>query len=117
MKLSILSILITIITLFTVSYSSHLEQLMYDKLPSDDKFLINYNSLMFIEPMIEDWSPEWNYDIEQNKVRNELQSIYSITKQYCQSDSLNLELNLLMGLISHYAYGDSVEYYLTKAKT
>ena len=80
------------ISIFSTLFSRRIEQLDQDQLPNDKTFIINFQSLKGLEPIVENWTPEWYHDIDKDEVINEIKKIYSDTKKYYEEKGLDFGL-------------------------
>jgi hypothetical protein len=74
------------------------------KLPQNPAVQAAYRSAQDLEPYANTWSPKWNYDIPEVQVQDKLADDLGILAKSLQSDPSNHELQLLTGLVAHFAY-------------
>ena len=74
------------------------------KLPQNPAVQAAYRSAQDLEPYANTWSLNWNYDIPKAQVQDKLADDLGILSKALQSDPSNHELQLLTGLVAHFAY-------------
>jgi hypothetical protein len=74
------------------------------KLPQSPAVQAAYRSAQQLEPYANTWSLNWNYDIPKTQVQDKLTDDLGILSKALQSDPSNHELQLLTGLVAHFAY-------------
>ncbi|HXP11871.1 MAG TPA: hypothetical protein VN828_25410 [Acidobacteriaceae bacterium] len=83
---------------------SQLGEIDTTKLPQSPAVQAAYRSAHDLEPYARTWSPKWNYDIPQSQVQDKLADDLGILAKALQADPSNHELQLLTGLVAHFAY-------------
>jgi hypothetical protein len=74
------------------------------KLPQTPAVQAAYRSAQDLERYADTWSTNWNYDIPKAQVQDKLADDLGILSKALQSDPNNHELQLLTGLVAHFAY-------------
>lgn len=74
------------------------------KLPQNPAVQAAYRSAQQLEPYANTWNAKWNYEIPEAQVQNKLADDLGILSKALQSDPTNHELELLTGLVAHFAY-------------
>jgi hypothetical protein len=74
------------------------------KLPQSPAVQAAYRSAQQFEPYARTWSLNWNYDIPKAQVQDKLADDLGILSKALQADPTNHELQLLTGLVAHFAY-------------
>jgi hypothetical protein len=74
------------------------------KLPQSPAVQAAYRSAQQFEPYARTWSLNWNYDISKAQVQDKLADDLGILTKALQADPSNHELQLLTGLVAHFAY-------------
>ena len=74
------------------------------KLPQSPAVQAAYRSAQNLERYADTWTVNWNYDIPKAQVQDKLADDLGILIKALQSDPSNHELQLLTGLVAHFAY-------------
>ena len=74
------------------------------KLPQSPAVQAAYRSAQNLERYADTWTVNWNYDIPKAQVQDKLADDLGILTKALQSDPSNHELQLLTGLVAHFAY-------------
>lgn len=70
------------------------------------------NEIAKLEPMVENWTPTWSYNVPKEEIEKKLIAYYQELDSYASRHPDNPELALFKGLVAHYAYNlDLKEYY------
>lgn len=83
---------------------SQLREIDTTKLPQSPAVQAAYRSAQQFEPYARTWSLNWNYDTPKAQVQDKLADDLGILSKALQSDPTNHELQLLTGLVAHFAY-------------
>jgi hypothetical protein len=84
--------------------SSQLRDIDATKLPQNPAVQAAYHSAQELEPYANTWNPKWNYNVPEAQVQDKLADDLGILGKALQSDTSNHELQLLTGLVAHFAY-------------
>ena len=74
------------------------------KLPQSPAVQAAYRSAQNLEPYADTWNLNWNYDIPKAQVQDKLADDLGILTKALQAEPSNHELQLLTGLVAHFAY-------------
>ncbi|HZQ44105.1 MAG TPA: hypothetical protein VFA99_12695 [Acidobacteriaceae bacterium] len=77
------------------------------KLPQTSSVQAAFRSAQDLEPYAQAWTTKWNYDVPETQVQDKLSDDLNILSKALQSDPSNHELQLLTGLVAHFAYNVS----------
>lgn len=102
MKKSISHIALYILfTLNSIYIWGNINYIQFDKISCEESLLEKYNFIVEHQSYVNHWSPQWNFDINKDDLINELKDSFD---SFTKLDNNNLEVNLLLGDISHYLY-------------
>lgn len=74
------------------------------RLPQSPAVQAAFRSAQDLEPYSRSWTSKWNYNIPKAQVQDKLADDVGILSHALQSDPANHELQLLTGLVAHFAY-------------
>lgn len=88
--------------------------IQFDKIPNYKNYITNYEFLTENVGYYNHWTADWTFDISKKKLIKKLKNCY---KEFSElENNNNLELNLLLGDISHYLYNLNEEEYFETAE-
>jgi tetratricopeptide (TPR) repeat protein len=90
-----------ILTLSTLTTFGNINFVQFDKIPDSEKYSEKLNFIIENEGYYNHWQPDWTYDISKKSLVKELKESYDL---FSKMDNENIEINLLLGDISHYLY-------------
>ena len=85
----------------TLRIFGNIHYIQFDKIPESEKYIDKYNFIKDNEGYYNHWQPDWTYEISRKFLIKGLKESYDL---FSKLDSENLEINLLLGDISHYLY-------------
>jgi tetratricopeptide (TPR) repeat protein len=94
------TILLLLILLSTNLYGN-INYIHTDSIPNSDVYTDQIDYIKTYVQYFDHWSQDWDYPIEKSTLIEELQNSYNI---FSRLDSQNVEVNYLLGDISHYLY-------------
>lgn len=98
-----------ILTLSTLTVFGNINFVQFDKIPDSEKYSDKITFIIDNEGYYNHWQPDWTYDVSKKSLVKELKESYDL---FSKLDSKNIEINLLLGDISHYLYNlHEDEYY------
>jgi hypothetical protein len=107
--------LLTILfTLITLNSSGNVFYIKLDNIPDFTKYQIQFEFLTNNAQFYNHWTPTWNYEVSKDSLVAGLKRCYNI---FSKIDNGNLEVNLLLGDISHYLYNLNEEEYFEIAES
>lgn len=74
------------------------------KLPQTPAVQSAYRTAQDLEPYANAWTLHWNYDIPESQVQDKLADAVGILSEALAADPNNHDLQLLTGLVAHFAY-------------
>src|SRR5215472_675917 len=74
------------------------------KLPQSPAVQAAFHSAQDLEPYSQSWVTKWNYNIPEAQVQDKLADDVGILSKALQAEPSNHELQLLTGLVAHFAY-------------
>jgi hypothetical protein len=83
---------------------AQLKKIDATKLPQSPAVQAAFRSAQELERFANTWSVNWNYDIPKAQVQDKLADDVGILSKALQADPSNHELQLLTGLVAHFAY-------------
>ncbi|HEV2578181.1 MAG TPA: hypothetical protein VGU25_13315 [Acidobacteriaceae bacterium] len=83
---------------------AQLKEIDATKLPQSPAVQAAFRSAQDLERYADTWTLNWNYDIPKAQVQDKLADDLGILSKAVQSDPNNHELQLLTGLVAHFAY-------------
>ncbi|MDB4335157.1 hypothetical protein OAA06_02225 [bacterium] len=90
-----------ILSFTTLSIFGNINYIQFDKTPDFEKNIDKYNFIKDNEGYYNHWQPDWTYDISKKSLVKGLKESYDL---FSKLDNQNIEINLLLGDISHYLY-------------
>jgi hypothetical protein len=90
-----------ILTLSTLAIFGNINFVQFDKIPDSEKNSDKLNFIIDNEGYYNHWQPDWTYDISKKSLVKGLKESYDF---FSKMDNENIEVNLLLGDISHYLY-------------
>jgi hypothetical protein len=105
--------LIILFILTTVASSGNIFYIKFDQIPNYEKYQYQYEFLTDNVQFFNHWTPTWTYEANKDSLIAGLKRCYSI---FSMKDSGNVEVNLLLGDISHYLYNLNEEKYYAVAE-
>lgn len=98
-----------IFTLSTLTVFGNINFVQFDKIPDSEKYSDKITFIIDNEGYYNHWQPDWTYDVSKKSLVKGLKESYDL---FSKLDSKNIEINLLLGDISHYLYNlHEDEYY------
>lgn len=91
---------------------ANIRYVQYENIPNGEKYSDKYQFILDHERYYNHWAPEWNYDISKESLVTSLKESY---KTFLAMDNNQVEINLLLGDISHYLYNLNEEDYFELA--
>lgn len=73
-------------------------------LPQDAPILAAFQDALELEPYCRFWQPNWNYPVSKESATHRLQEDLKTVESALQAHPNSVELELLIGLLAHYAY-------------
>jgi hypothetical protein len=90
--------------LLALPVTAQLKDIDSTKLPQTPAVQASFRSAQELERYADTWSLNWNYDIPKAQVQDKLADDLGILSKALQGDPTNHELQLLTGLVAHFAY-------------
>jgi tetratricopeptide (TPR) repeat protein len=98
-----------LLTLSTLTIFGNINYIQFEKIPRSDKYIDKYDFIKNNERYYNHWQPDWTYDISKKSLVKGLKESYDL---FSKLDNENIEINLLLGDISHYLNNlDEDKYY------
>lgn len=88
----------------SLSGAAQVKDIDATKLPQNPAVQAAYRSAQQFEPYANTWTLNWNYDIPKAQVQDKLADDVGILSKALKDDPSNHELQLLTGLVAHFAY-------------
>jgi|WetSurMetagenome_2_1015567.scaffolds.fasta_scaffold53306_1 hypothetical protein len=101
-------ILFLLLTLQTFSLHGNIQYINIRNIPDYEKYSTQFTFLAQNVQYFNHWVPEWTYDVNKDSLILGLKNCFTT---FSQLDSNNIEINLLLGDISHYLYNLNEEEY------
>ena len=90
-----------ILTLSTLTIFGNINYVQFDKIPDFEKYSDKFSFIIENEGYYNHWQPDWTYEISKKSLVKGLKESYDL---FSKLDNENIEINLLLGDISHYLY-------------
>ncbi|MEI6089511.1 MAG: hypothetical protein WCR42_03590 [bacterium] len=94
-------IIILLFVIFSCHAYGNINFINLDSIPNSANYAEQIEYLKTYVQYFDHWSQEWDYPVEKSALVEELSNIYD---NFTHVDSTNVEVNLLLGDISHYLY-------------
>jgi hypothetical protein len=109
MKSQIRAVLaVTVAVLFSATGFASLRDIRTDHLPNDPSIMQSYSDVLAVEDMVSAWSNQWNYSTPKEQVVLVMTTALDRLVKAGAASPDNEELQLLTGLVAHYAYNVDV---------
>jgi tetratricopeptide (TPR) repeat protein len=93
--------LLTLLTLLSINAWGNINYIQIKQIPNYQDYSNQFDFLFNNVQYYNHWVPEWSYDVSKKSLIQGLKDSYNL---FSFIDSNNLEINLLLGDISHYLY-------------
>jgi hypothetical protein len=93
--------LLTLLTLLSIDAWGNINYIQIKQIPNYQDYSNQFDFLFNTVQYYNHWVPEWSYDVSKKSLIQDLKDSYNL---FSFIDSNNLEINLLLGDISHYLY-------------
>jgi tetratricopeptide (TPR) repeat protein len=90
-----------LLTLTTLTIFGNINYIQFEKIPESEKYIDKYNFIKENEGYYNHWQPDWTYDISKKSLIIGLKESFDV---FSELNNENIEINLLLGDISHYLY-------------
>jgi len=90
--------------LVSLPSTGQLKDIDSTKLPQSPAVQAAFRSAQDLEPYARTWTPNWNHTVPKAQVQEKLADDLGILSKALQADPSNHELQLLTGLVAHFAY-------------
>lgn len=101
-----------LLNLIAASVLGNINNIDTDKIPDHHKYASNINFLIENQEYYNHWQPEWTYTVEKDWLIKNLKDCFKV---FSALDAKNVEVNLIVGDISHYLYNLQEDKYYDKA--
>lgn len=95
------AILTLFFVLLTLTVYGNINYVQFDKIPDSEKYSDKFKIIVDNVAYYNTWQPEWTYEVSKKSLVKGLNESYDL---FSKLDNENIELNLLLGDISHYLY-------------